>query len=61
MKYTKYFALKADGNLQYVGMFRNWSDANEHEGEGVIWLFDEQTAKEWVGYLNRHISWIKQF
>lgn len=55
MKYRKYFALKANGNLQYVGMFLNWYDANECEGEDVIWLFDEDTAKEWVNQLNRHI------
>jgi hypothetical protein len=57
----KWFALSGCGTMEYIGEYPDFDTADDAaeklvEGkQGLVWLFDAETAREWVDKLNQHL------
>lgn len=54
-----YLALGIDGNIHNLGECVDWAEAEEKQEQmklDAVWLFDAETAEEWVKAINRNIK-----
>lgn len=54
-----YLALGFDGNIHNLGDCKDWEAAEQKREQmelDAVWLFDVETAGEWVKAIDRHIK-----
>lgn len=44
----KWYALNQEGDMVYVGEFKDFADADESLEYSPVWLVDEETARTWL-------------
>lgn len=55
----KWFALTGLGDIVYLGEFEHFEDADTHASEvyeSVVWVADEETAREWLAVLQGELK-----
>lgn len=55
----KWFALTGLGDIVYLGEHDNFEDADTHASEvyeSVVWVADEETAREWLAVLKEELQ-----
>jgi hypothetical protein len=54
---TKWFALSFEGQVHYLGEFPSIEEADESlVGFGAVWIFDTDTARDFVTEMNKHLE-----
>ena len=48
---TKWYCLNPQGDMQYVGEFETFDEADESLEHDYAWLVDEEVAREWLAQL----------
>lgn len=48
---TKWYCLNQQGDMQYVGEFETFEEADESLEYGCVWLVAEETARQWLDQL----------
>ena len=59
MDTENFFCLSADGHIYFLGNHGDWEaaeDTAQNLGYEPIWVFGENSAKDWHLTLNHHLS-----
>lgn len=47
----KWYCLNQQGDMQYVGEFETFDEADESLDYSCVWLVDEEVARQWLADL----------
>lgn len=59
METDNYFCLSGDGNIYFLGNHGDWEaaeDTAQNLGYNPIWVFGEESAKDWANTLDQHLK-----